>query len=589
MINTEIASKKELPKEFKLAVWGLSKIFDTSEFELKIPAYQRDYAWPEDFVWQFLEDICAAVQDERLYRLGCITLFEAPKEQNPEKKKFEIIDGQQRLVTLRLIAHNVLVKDEKKLPFSDQTFYPASQKRIYENNKIVKRYLEGKDDLKKKLKDEFLESKFLEFSVFEAKGDLSEAFQYFNSLNSRGKDLIGIDVLKAYHYGVMERAAKDFKKEIDSLLGNYSRENSEIDRNCVVLHLTIDIQRNIQNKALELFGSSLLIEDILKGIQLIDNYDYKNNKLSFNSDYLVRSLIHKEEKLLRVWEKNEKTNNNGFVEEGIETIQRLFDDYLCPILDWQSGNRSQVLSKQNLVKFHGLASKKLFKNSYGCYKREKFGSQIFLLGHPFVSGFNFFEYINHYLKLMEHAEREARKFCRNEKGEISNIFGEVNRDIISGEENSLDNEFNVWRKSYRTNLLFKQIIFCFIDRFEPINSNGELIDNWGPSSFSRSKFEDVLNDLALWSFFPRCYAQRLTRQFIEKYVNAEFDLGECNDFKKPLFVEISRSFDPDEIRRRLFILRKVDGSQIEKFRNKDETPSAKQKFESLIKRIYRGM
>ena len=75
----------------------------------------------------------------------------------------------------------------------------------------------------------------------------------------------------------MERAAKDFKKEIDSLLGNYSRENSEIDRNCVVLHLTIDIQRNIQNKALELFGSSLLIEDILKGIQLIDNYDYKNN------------------------------------------------------------------------------------------------------------------------------------------------------------------------------------------------------------------------------------------------------------------------------------------------------------------------
>ena len=106
---------------------------------------------------------------------------------------------------------------------------------------------------------------------------MSEAFQYFNSLNSRGKDLIGIDVLKAYHYGAMERAAKDFKKEIDSLLGNYSRENSEIDRNCVVLHLTIDIQRNIQNKALELFGSSLLIEDILKGIQLIDNYDYKNN------------------------------------------------------------------------------------------------------------------------------------------------------------------------------------------------------------------------------------------------------------------------------------------------------------------------
>lgn len=293
---------------------------------------------------------------------------------------------------------------------------------------------------------------------------------------------------------------------------------------------------------------------------------------------------------MSVWDKNERVNNNGCIEEGIETIQRLFDDYLCPILDWQSGNRSQVLNKQNVDKFYGIPSDKLFKNSYGCYKRERFGDTIFLLGHPFVSGFNFFEYINHYLKLMEHAEREARKFCKNEKGEFSNIFGEANRDIIPKEENSLDNEFDVWRKSYRTNLLFKQIIFCFIDRFEPINSNGELIDNWGSSSFSRSKFEDVLNDLALWSFFPRCYAQRLTRQFVERYVNAELELGECNVFKRPLFIEISRSFDPEEIRRRLFVLRKVDGSQIEKLRiKKDETPSAKGKFESLIKRVYGGM
>lgn len=489
------------------------------------------------------------------------------------------------MVTLRLIAHNVLVEDEKKLPFSDQTFYPASQKRIYENNKIIKRYLEGKDDLKKKLKDEFLESKFLEFSVLEVKGELSEAFQYFNSLNSRGKDLIGIDVLKAYHCGVIDKATKEFEEEIKK----YSLGSLETERNCIRLRQTKDNLRSIQNKAFEIFGSTLVSEDILKNIQSIENLDLKNNELSFKLGSLIDFISYREKELLSVWDKNEKVNNNGCIEEGIETIQRLFDDYLCPILDWQSGNRSQVLSKQNLGKFHGLASKKLFKNSYGCYKREKFGSQIFLLGHPFVSGFNFFEYINHYLKLMEHAEREARKFCKNEKGEISNIFGEVNRDIISGEENSLDNEFDVWRKSYRTNLLFKQIIFCFIDRFEPINSNGELIDNWGSSSFSRSKFEDVLNDLALWSFFPRCYAQRLTRQFIEKYVNAEFDLGECNDFKKPLFVEISRSFDPEEIRRRLFILRKVDGSQIEKFRNKDETPSAKQKFESLIKRIYRGM
>lgn len=585
MINTEITPGKDLPEEFKLEVGVLSELFDTSKFELKIPAYQRDYAWPEDFVWQLLEDICAAVQDERVYRLGSITLFEPSKEESTEKEKLEIIDGQQRLVTLTLVAHNVLEEDEKKLPFSDQTFYPASQKRIYENNKIVKRYLEGKDDLKKNLKAEFLESKVLQFSVFKVKGDLSEAFQYFNSLNSRGKELIAIDVLKAYHCGVIDKATKEFKEEIKK----NSLETPERNRNCIRLDLTKGSLRSIQNKAFEIFGSTLVSKDILKNIQSIEKFDLKNNELGFDSDSLIDFISYKEKELLSVWDKNERVNNNGCIEEGIETIQRLFDDYLCPILDWQSGNRSQVLNKQNVDKFYGIPSKKLFKNSYGCYKRERFGDPIFLLGHPFVSGFNFFEYINHYLKLMELAECKARKFCKNEKGEISNIFGKANRDLISEEENSLDNEFDVWRKSFRTNLLFKQSIFCFIDRFEPINSSGELIDNWDSSSFSRSKFDDVLNDLALWSFFPRCYAQRLTRQFVEKYVNAELELGECNVFKRPLFIEISRSFDPEEIRRRLFILRKVDGSQIEKLRNKDETPSAKEKFESLVQRVYRGI
>lgn len=142
MINTEITPGKDLPEEFKLEVGVLSELFDTSKFELKIPAYQRDYAWPEDFVWQLLEDICAAVQDERVYRLGSITLFEPSKEESTEKEKLEIIDGQQRLVTLTLVAHNVLEEDEKKLPFSDQTFYPASQKRIYENNKIKESQLD---------------------------------------------------------------------------------------------------------------------------------------------------------------------------------------------------------------------------------------------------------------------------------------------------------------------------------------------------------------------------------------------------------------------------------------------------------------
>lgn len=55
--NKEQGEEPDQFINFKIPVLKLSKLFNTKKFELIIPDYQRDYAWPEDFVLTLLDDI----------------------------------------------------------------------------------------------------------------------------------------------------------------------------------------------------------------------------------------------------------------------------------------------------------------------------------------------------------------------------------------------------------------------------------------------------------------------------------------------------------------------------------------------------
>lgn len=65
---------------------------------LEVPHYQRDYAWTDEQVDQFLQDLDESIQEERSsYFLGPMVMKETPNN------SYEIIDGQQRLTTVFLI------------------------------------------------------------------------------------------------------------------------------------------------------------------------------------------------------------------------------------------------------------------------------------------------------------------------------------------------------------------------------------------------------------------------------------------------------------------------------------------------------
>ena len=77
-------------------------IFSATYTSLRIPPYQRPYAWEEEQARELLSDLLDAMDNGNvsggLYFLGSIVLVKLPTEANAR-----VIDGQQRLTTLTIL------------------------------------------------------------------------------------------------------------------------------------------------------------------------------------------------------------------------------------------------------------------------------------------------------------------------------------------------------------------------------------------------------------------------------------------------------------------------------------------------------
>lgn len=225
---------------FDFVATSLTDLISTRYFS--VPRYQRSYAWDDDQVADFWNDMQAAIKDGGDYFLGNIVLTE-----NPDKKSFAIIDGQQRIATTTLL--NAAIRDlyaengeaelasavqqemlyaldtstrEKvariRLNDIDSPFYRSivvdrcpkspeteSHKLILKAYQYFRMRLDGVvNDLPKTWQDEFgkiagyLKSQSRVVSVY-ASND-ADAFTIFETLNDRGIGLSIADLLKNYLY-----------------------------------------------------------------------------------------------------------------------------------------------------------------------------------------------------------------------------------------------------------------------------------------------------------------------------------------------------------------------------------------------------
>lgn len=177
------------------------------ENRLTIPDYQRPYKWSIKNVNQLIDDILLQ-RDKTAYRIGTLVLHhETDKTTNAVK--LNIVDGQQRSITLLLIAHALethvgdSVKAEMKkhnfqLPKTDlleklHFSHPISQKNIHNNFREIRRRMIDFDF--SSISFFFEKCEVVKVVIY----DVSEAFQFFDSQNARGRDLEPHDLLKAFH------------------------------------------------------------------------------------------------------------------------------------------------------------------------------------------------------------------------------------------------------------------------------------------------------------------------------------------------------------------------------------------------------
>lgn len=177
------------------------------ENRLTIPGYQRPYKWSIKNVNQLIDDILLH-RDKSAYRIGTVVVHREKGKTN-QSDILNIVDGQQRSITLLLIAlalqnhlPDTVKEDMRKHHFElPQTQLletlkfrnPISLKNIHQNYREIRRRIIDFDFNSVRFFFEKCEVVKVELD------DVSEAFQFFDSQNARGKDLEPHDLLKAFH------------------------------------------------------------------------------------------------------------------------------------------------------------------------------------------------------------------------------------------------------------------------------------------------------------------------------------------------------------------------------------------------------
>ncbi|MGS0675498.1 DUF262 domain-containing protein [Shewanella sp. 125m-1] len=166
---------------------------------LYIPTYQRPYKWLPKHVNQLFDDIFNH-RAKPCYRLGTVVLHQDKNSESAvEKGGLNIVDGQQRLLTLTLLC-TIMDGEEKTIASSllEHKFESSiSIANLKNNAQIISERVASLPATEKQELLDFVLNKCELIQV--TLDDLSEAFQFFDSQNARGKALAPHDLLKAYH------------------------------------------------------------------------------------------------------------------------------------------------------------------------------------------------------------------------------------------------------------------------------------------------------------------------------------------------------------------------------------------------------
>ncbi|GAA8892371.1 DUF262 domain-containing protein [Helicobacter pylori] len=237
----------------------LHKILVDSDYFYQIPDYQRPYVWDKDHLGALIDDLVGSYTNnkEDEYFCGSIVIAE-----NQKDKRWDVVDGQQRLTSFIILACTILKLYKNSLGQKSKAFIKESiydrhdeekerlkfltaqnYNNIFENT--VLNHLEFEDNIKKSgLNKKFEENTYLRNAYYFKElldesmenGSISDiddfvkwfyehivltriicfeqdsAMQIFQVLNDRGQPLSPIDILKS---NLMQEIKPDSEKRKD--------------------------------------------------------------------------------------------------------------------------------------------------------------------------------------------------------------------------------------------------------------------------------------------------------------------------------------------------------------------------------------
>ncbi|WP_312835013.1 DUF262 domain-containing protein [Comamonas sp.] len=208
------------------------------DLALNIPNYQRPYKWDAAQVQQLLRDIelqaQATAQDQGAssYRMGTVVVHvdqadgrEVGAEAQPQPGQpvspqhvlHHIVDGQQRTVTLLLVLHALraearLVPEAQRKTWQQELLTlqlfepvfpsPLSHQLVQSNYQVIARHIRQAQWGQAQVSFLLERCEVVRVELF----SLTEAFQFFDAQNGRGKPLCVHDLLKAFHLRALRPA-----------------------------------------------------------------------------------------------------------------------------------------------------------------------------------------------------------------------------------------------------------------------------------------------------------------------------------------------------------------------------------------------
>ncbi|MFA7701328.1 DUF262 domain-containing protein [Mycoplasmopsis synoviae] len=289
--NYNIEQKKEAEKEdinqFKSKTFNLYNFINeyllnspNNKWSFIIPSYQRNYVWDKYNLKTLLSNINEITISEKTYSHFIGSLFFT---NNEETMEFNIVDGQQRITSLILILfaiYNIIfynIKSNKELKIEKNLLNLFNKKAnpnkdensnyiiskfpdiknseslkylysllngqdleekktlplIFENYKFIIQYLykilsDNNNKIDKNKLEKFTEKlyKYIEFSVINTK-QKNQDFKIFSYINSTGKKLNVLEIVRADIFGLSEESDSQNTKTNINNYNKYFVENIE--------------------------------------------------------------------------------------------------------------------------------------------------------------------------------------------------------------------------------------------------------------------------------------------------------------------------------------------------------------------------